>query len=139
MTEPKPQCAGIIVFDNNKTVLVTSHKGHFSFPKGGRKKTETAIEAGWRELEEETGLTNAQVKLLDGVFFDEYSRKGKFSVRYFVGVLMEQFNNFTFDKDELAKVEWYEVTDALKFDKLAEKRREILKKAHNVFYEQKNI
>ena len=51
----KVPCAGIIVFDNDKTILVQTKAGRFSFPKGKRNKSESELETAWRELQEETG------------------------------------------------------------------------------------
>jgi 8-oxo-dGTP pyrophosphatase MutT (NUDIX family) len=51
-------CAGIIVFSGTHTILVKKRKSRsLSFPKGKREKDESDINAAWRELFEETGLT----------------------------------------------------------------------------------
>ncbi|XWV26420.1 NUDIX hydrolase [Tupanvirus soda lake] len=133
MSLPVPHCAGIIVFKGEETVLVSTDRGNLSFPKGKRNKGETDLQTAWRETNEETGLTQEHIKLLEGVYFDEYTRKGNLSVRYFVGVLIKEHKNFTFDPTELACVAWYCVEDACKLEKLKEERREILKKAYEIY------
>ncbi|XWV25157.1 NUDIX hydrolase [Tupanvirus deep ocean] len=133
MTATVPHCAGIIVFKGEETVLVSTDRGNLSFPKGKRNKGETDIQTAWRETNEETGLTQDQIKLLDGVYFDEYTRKGNLSVRYFVGVLVKEHQKFKFDPTELANVAWYSVENACSFEKLKKERREILEKAYEVY------
>ena len=129
----KPPCAGIIVFNGDNTVIVSTDTGNMSFPKGKLDKAETDIVAAWRELEEETGLTNSKVKLINDIYFDEQSSKGNLSVRYFVGILTSEHTAFTFDETELAKVAWYNVEEALKFEKLKKERRIILAEAYDFY------
>lgn len=128
--QPFPPCAGIIVFNGDQTILVSTEQGNLSFPKGKRNTTETDIAAAWRELQEETGLTQNDVRLVDGVHFDELSDKGNPSVRYFVGQLIaDTGRSLTFDSTELASVRWYPVSDALQMDRLKASRRNILEQA----------
>lgn len=131
-SKSKFPCAGIIVFDADKTILVSTDRGNLSFPKGKREKNETNIDTAWRELNEETGLEKNRIKLVNNYFFDEYTDKGNPSVRYFVGNLVGTYNNFKFDPKELANVGWYSVFDVTKFDKLKKARREILENAYKV-------
>ena len=132
-----PPCSGIIVFDNDKTVLVSTHIGNYSFPKGKRNKNETSLETAWRELTEETGLTKDNVELIDETFIDELSnRKGNLSVRYYVGKLIKPLDTLTFDPEELNKVEWISIDDALNLSKLVDKRKEVLNTAYTKY--QKN-
>lgn len=123
-------CAGIIVFDGDKTILVNTSHGNHSFPKGKRNKGESYFDTAWRELNEETGLTQEHVKLLDDTFIDEFSSKGNPSVRYFIGKLMIPTETFTFDKDELENVKWVHVNDAYQIEKFSDSRKEILRQAH---------
>jgi len=43
MSAYKFPCAGIIVFDSDKTILVSTNRGNHSFPKGKRKKEKERI------------------------------------------------------------------------------------------------
>ena len=123
-------CSGVIVFKGNETVIVTTENDRCSFPKGKRNKKETDLETAFRELEEETGLTKDHVELIDGIVIDETSNNGNPSVRYFVGRLIKDIDEFTFDKDELKKVEWHRVEDAMKLEGLKDRRKQILAIAH---------
>lgn len=140
-------CAGIIVFDGDKTILVNTDVGNFSFPKGGRESLETPqtvvqrkekrnkaifetpIQTAWRELKEETGLTKEHVELISEDPIDELSNKGFPSVRYFVGYLVKKLDQITFDRKELANVDWYDVEKALKIEKFKDARKKILAEA----------
>jgi len=126
-------CAGVIVFDNDKTVVVTSDRNRNSFPKGKRNRKETDLETAFRELEEETGLTHDHVELIEDFCIDETSNNNHPSVRYFVGKLVKPHTKFTFDEDELQKVEWHRIEDALKLEGLKDRRKEILGLAHAKF------
>lgn len=127
----KIPCAGIIVFNksSNQTILVSTDRGNFSFPKGKRNKKETDIETAWRELEEETGLTKNNVTLFDSHHIDEFTKKGHVSVRYFIGILTKDIPKFKFDKSELTNVQWYDIDKVFKLDKLKDARKLVLQKA----------
>ena len=125
-----PSCAGIIIFNNDETVLVNTKFGNYSFPKGKKNKGENLIDVAWRELEEETGLRKDQVNLIDDYFIDELSNRGNPSVRYFVGITNEKINKFIFDTEELENVGWYTIEKALEIAKFKNIRKQILKQAY---------
>ena len=125
-----PHCSGIIVIHEDKTILVSTEKGNYSFPKGKREKGEISIETAWRELNEETGLSKENVILLENVVINELSRKGNISVQYFVGNLIKNPLKLTFNPDELKNAEWIGINNAYKLDQLRDRRKEILKQAH---------
>ncbi len=152
------QCCGIIVIDPNtqKTILVTTPNGNHSFPKGGRHRYETELQCGYRELQEETGLTMSDVELLlsgvEGnpmdnlITLDELSRKNKLSVRYYVGYLDKQtphtftYNKILFYKEELSKVGWYTLRECIQFVEdgtLKPNRLYLLEKAYNLMFAHK--
>ena len=154
-----PCCAGIIVFLGNKTILVATSYGNHSFPKGKRHKNETHLECAWRELQEETGLSKDNITLIgdqfdkdNNFYLDERAAKGNLSVRYYVGILTTEINeftlspeeqvklgalipSFTFDSKELEKVGWFTIDEALAIEKFKPERKEILKLAHQKFKE----
>jgi 8-oxo-dGTP pyrophosphatase MutT (NUDIX family) len=107
-------CAGIIVFHQNNTVIVSTARGNHGFPKGKRHSSETLLETAWRELQEETGLSQRDVTLIPDVFVDEQKPdKKNVSVRYFVGILKEDETPvLTHDPTELASVQWVDVEKA---------------------------
>lgn len=125
-----PPCAGIIVIDGDKTVLVSSKNDNYSFPKGKRNKGEESIDTAWRELTEETGLTKEHVEIIDGFVIDETSNKGNIAIRYFVGKLVKKSMNFSYDTEELNGVEWITVINAFKLEKFKNRRKDILKQAY---------
>ena len=129
MTAP---CAGIIVFDNDKTILVSTQNGNFSFPKGKRNKGETSIDTAWREFNEETGMNGENIKLIDDIPIDENSDKGNLNIRYYVGHLVKH-STLKCDPEELDSVAWYSIADALKFDKFKKTRKDILMKAYEKY------
>jgi 8-oxo-dGTP pyrophosphatase MutT (NUDIX family) len=122
--------AGVIVIKNDMTILVETHKEYFSFPKGGRHKNETHFECAIRELFEETGLDHKKLKFIENLSIDEFSNKNYPSVKYFIGILNENFDDFKFDENELKNARWYKIDDALKLDKLKDTRKSILIKAY---------
>lgn len=124
---PAP-CAGIIVINTvtNQTILVCTDYDNYSFPKGKRHKGETSLDAAWRELTEETGLTSEHVQLVDNYTLDENSDRGNVATRYYVGTLVKENKNITFDTGELKKVEWINIDDVYKLEKFKDRRKDIL-------------
>lgn len=130
-------CCGIIVFDEDKTLLVITNSGNYSFPKGKRNKNETDLETAWRELEEESGLTPENVELIKNYYIDELSIKGFPSVRYFVGYLVKKPELLRFNVKELQSVEWYNISEVYEISKFKPIRKTILQNAYAVL--KKNI
>ncbi|MDA3031965.1 MAG: NUDIX domain-containing protein [Actinomycetota bacterium] len=57
-----------VVRDSKGRVLAferSDHKGEWQLPQGGIDEGEDPVEGVWRELEEETGLSSNQVRLVD--------------------------------------------------------------------------
>jgi len=125
-----PPCSGIIVIDNDKTVLVSKKNGNYSFPKGKKNKGETSLDTAWRELNEETGLSKENVEIIDDFIIDENSNKGNIAIRYYVGKLIKNPIKLTYDADELQNVEWIQIDKAYKIEKFKNRRKEILKQAY---------
>lgn len=127
-------CAGVIVFHHRKsqcseTILVTSKKGNYSFPKGKREQDESLWTAALRELEEETGIKDTQLKFYSNIFFEEKSEKGFPSVRYYLAEIIKFTKDFTYDQKELRGVNWVPVDDVYKLDNIKETRKDILKQS----------
>jgi 8-oxo-dGTP pyrophosphatase MutT (NUDIX family) len=118
-----PHCAGVIVFKQEVntgqwyTVLVATPRGNLGFPKGKRHRGEPLQHTAWRELQEETGISETDITLIvdpttqTPVTLDEIKPTSKHqspSVRYYVGIY-----NGTWpcpvkceDPTELSCVEW---------------------------------
>jgi putative (di)nucleoside polyphosphate hydrolase len=57
-----------VVSNSNSQVLAfqrSDRNGQWQLPQGGIDEGETPVEGAWRELEEETGLTAKQVRLVE--------------------------------------------------------------------------
>ena len=128
---PLPPCSGIIVIDDehNKTILVCTDADNYSFPKGKRHKGETSLDAAWRELAEETGLTPEHVQLCKDFTIDEQSNRGNVATRYYVGRLVKEHAVIIFDAQELKKVEWMNIDTVFQLEKFKNRRKDILKDA----------
>ena len=62
----RQRSAGLIIFDRDETAgarryLLLDYGKHWDFPKGHVEKGEDVIQAALRELEEETGITDAEI------------------------------------------------------------------------------
>ncbi len=82
----KEKSCGIIVFDNDKVLLIKHNGGHTSFPKGHVEPGETYEETAFRETKEETGI---EAKIISEKFFvNTYAPKENHmkDVLLFVGV-----------------------------------------------------
>ncbi len=128
MSEITIPCAGFIILseDNSKTILVSTHRGNLSFPKGKRNKKETTMETALRELNEETGLTENDICQVDDIFLDELSNNGNPSIRYFLAHIKDQTHKFTFDSKELKEVKWYDCEKIKGLDNIKNKRKKVL-------------
>ncbi len=123
-------CAGIIVFNKDWTILVSTKYKNYSFPKGKRNRNEPTIDAAWRELQEETGLTKNNVELINDFTINEHNDKGNLSITYFVGKLIKNVDELIFDANELENSEWFNVNTVYKLKKLKDRRKDILRQAY---------
>lgn len=130
----KFMCAGVIVLknDNSETIVVKSHKGRYSFPKGKLEKGETYIKGAIREMNEETGLIQEDVELLRDnngnlLWMEEMSDKGNPSVLYFIGQYIKKGNHkFTLDEKELSESKWHKIDAVYDLVDLKNARKTIL-------------
>jgi ADP-ribose pyrophosphatase YjhB (NUDIX family) len=103
----------ILVIRQNKILLVKGWLGsqRWSLPGGGIKKKESALQAGSRELAEETGLVipASRFKIIGTSPYPDFHRGLKFSVNYLLVSLESE--------DSPAKKRHYlEIIDAKWFD-----------------------
>lgn len=59
----KEKSCGVLVFDDNKILMVHHNLGHWGFPKGHVEERETEEETAIREVKEET---NCDVEIIPG-------------------------------------------------------------------------
>ena len=134
----KFMCAGVIVIRKGQcleTIVVKSHKGRYSFPKGKLEKGETYIEGAFREMNEETGLVKDDVELLRDtnnnlVWLEEFSDKGNPSIIYFIGKYIKKGKHeFTLDEKELSESKWHKTDDVYNLAELKTARKTVLTNA----------
>ena len=122
----KEKSCGIVVFDENKVLLVFHNLGHYGFPKGHVEKGETEEETAIREVKEET---NCDAKIIPG--FREvitYSPKPNVmkDVVFFIGEPITK--DLKPQEEETSDVFFVKATDALKMITHKDER-ELLEKA----------
>ncbi len=110
------RCFGVIVLTRNRksTLLVQDSKKNWSFPKGKREGKEAPLETAFRELEEETGLTESDLDMLSEMtHVDELSAKGNPAIRLFIGFLKDGVTTFTPKKgDEIVSAKLVSIEEA---------------------------
>ena len=135
MTEKQISCCGVVIINNDSTILVQTPSGKWGFPKGKRHKGEENIDTACRELEEETGITSDMINFIQ--INDEYCTHVEHTIKYYVAELKDntQKITFTYDKDELTTVEWIKIIDALRLDNdvFRQSRKDILNSALDLF------
>ena len=131
-------CAGIIVLSESgdQVVLVETKAGNLGYTKGKPKRRETLLETAYRETEEECGMTAEE---LDMVPLDnplQELKNGRLSVQYYVASTVHAPDfEFTFDGNELQRVRWYTIDEALHSQKLAVRRKKLLQEAVNLYFQ----
>jgi 8-oxo-dGTP pyrophosphatase MutT (NUDIX family) len=72
----KTRSVGVIVYadfpEKRKYLLIQHASGHWAFPKGHIEKEENDLQAATRELWEETGITDIELKTRKAVIHEEY-------------------------------------------------------------------
>ena len=121
------RCAGVVVVNDGKFLLLLYGAGHWDFPKGHIEKDESAEQAALRELKEETGIVDAE--LLPGFsagiryFFKKEGQVVAKEVVFFVAktrtskvVLSNEHEDFIWlpFNDALAKLTYDNAKDVLK-------------------------
>lgn len=116
---------GIVVFNKDKKVLMCARNdkktAHWQFPQGGIDAGETPLEAAYRELKEETGITSVQfVFITENSFKYEFPDKIKgrdhigqdqfWTLFYFTGDDAEIDING--DNPEFSNFEWTDIISA---------------------------
>ncbi len=108
----KEKSCGILVFDDDKVLVVFHNLGHYGFPKGHVEKGETEEETAVREVKEET---NCDAKIIPG--FREvitYSPKPNVmkDVVFFIGEPLTK--DLKPQEEETSDVFFIKASDALK-------------------------
>ena len=126
----KEKSCGIIVFDEDRVLLIKHNGGHISFPKGHVEDGETPKETAIRETFEETGI-EAEI-ISDEFFVNTYSPKENHMKDdyFFIGIkkggrLMPQL-------EEVSLCDFFSYEDAMK-ELTFEIDRRFLKQAYEIY------
>ena len=127
---------GIVVFKDNKILLVHHNLGHWGMPKGHVELGETDIDAAMREVFEETGIS---AYIIDG-FKEKITycpRDGvEKDVYFFVGVPND--NNLVPQLTEVSEAKFIDIDKALDIITHTDEKN-VLEKAINFYKNLKNI
>lgn len=129
------KCAGVIVYnDKQQVVVVKTPAGNHSFPKGKREKGENIKQTAFRELYEEAGFNEDEVKLDSNKLIIEYNQKGIKSVYFYMGKSnKENVQPTDLDHpDELEETRWIDYKELLKI-KCKDSRVIFFKQIHDIF------
>lgn len=109
--EKREKSCGIMVFNDDKVLLVHQTKGHWSFPKGHVENNETEYETAIRETKEET---NIDAKIISD-FRQVVSYSPKINtikdVVFFIGIPLS--NDLKPQEIEVQEVKYVEIDKAL--------------------------
>ena len=106
---PVVEAAGGLVFNGRKKVLFIKRNDKWDLPKGGIERGESPKEAAIREVEEETGVRDLEVKRFIAKTYHVFKRNDKFKLKItywyemytdFAGKLTPQLN------EDITKVKW---------------------------------
>ncbi|MBP5399677.1 MAG: RNA pyrophosphohydrolase [Alphaproteobacteria bacterium] len=126
MSDKYRKCVGIVVYNNDKKVLLCERsdmRGQWQFPQGGIEKGESIIDAAYRELWEETSIVSVEKpKIFEKTFrYDfpfEVAKKFVYVGQEICWVFLEFVGkedeiNLVTDGQEFVAWKWADVNEAL--------------------------
>jgi len=78
---PVVEAAGGLVLNGKKEILFIRRNSKWDLPKGKIEKNETHVEAAIREVEEETGVKNLEIKKFLTTTYHVFKRNGKLKLK----------------------------------------------------------
>ena len=78
---PVAQAAGGLVYNNKREILFIYRNSKWDLPKGGLEKGETVEEAAKREVEEETGVKDLEIRGFIAKTYHVFKRNGEFKLK----------------------------------------------------------
>jgi 8-oxo-dGTP pyrophosphatase MutT (NUDIX family) len=121
--------AGVVLVKDGEYLLLHYEAGHWDFPKGHLEKGETPEQAALRELNEETGITDAEI--LSGFaerihyFFKKEGKTVSKEVVFFVAKTKTSKVKLSFEHKGFAWLPFKEAVEKLTYDNA----KDILRKA----------
>ncbi|WP_447641872.1 MULTISPECIES: NUDIX hydrolase [Chitinophagaceae] len=111
MEKPKIIAGGGLVLNAKNELLMIFRLAHWDLPKGKWEEGETIEECAVREVEEETGIQNVQLKELVGLTYHEYFNKYTQEdvikeTHWFLMSIPDQQNLVPQISEDIAKAEW---------------------------------
>lgn len=108
-------CAGGVVFHNNKVFLLKNEKGEWVFPKGVMKNGEHPNEVALKRLEEEAGITANIVTSVGGTSYEFFSvTRQKPVCNKIVWYIMTSFNeNFKIGEEKFIEGGYFDIDEAI--------------------------
>lgn len=138
------KCVGIVVYNQAGKVLLCERNdipNQWQFPQGGIEEGESVVEAGLRELREETSVVSVKnLTALEGKFRYDFPAKVGAKFGYVGQEVSWVFGEFAGNEDEInlhtASPEfdswkWAEIDEAL--DKIVDFKFDVYKKAVDFF------
>lgn len=89
---PVVEAAGGLVYNNKKEILFIYRNSKWDLPKGGLKEGEKHEEAAIREVEEETGVENLEIRRFITKTYHVFKRNGVFKLK--ITYWYEMYTNF---------------------------------------------
>jgi len=90
---PVVEAAGGLVYNNKKEILFIYRNSKWDLPKGGLKKGENHEQAAIREVEEETGVENLEIRRFITKTYHVFKRNDTFKLK--ITYWYEMYSNFS--------------------------------------------
>ena len=106
---PVVEAAGGLVYNSKQEILFIYRNKRWDLPKGGLEKGETYQEAAIREVEEETGVKNLEIKKFITKTYHIFKRNGKYKLK--ITCWFEMFTSYKGKltpqaNEDIEKVKW---------------------------------
>ncbi len=104
------KCAGSIIVNDGKVLLIKQTEGHWGFPKGHMEENETEVMTALREVKEETNLDiciDESKRYVNTYIMPNNIQK---TVVYFVGHLPNN-NEIKLQESEVLYYSWVDIDD----------------------------
>lgn len=126
----KERSAGLVLVRDSKVLALHYAAGHWDLPKGHIEKGESEETAALRELEEETGITDAEIlpKFREVIHYVFHRGKKLVSkdVVFFIGKTSEDKVTLSFEHQGHAWLPFDEAVEKMTF----KTAKEVIEKAH---------